>query len=340
MSGKVELFSGRAGEWNTFASGQPGATHCHRHEWLGVMNAAFGHETMALAVRDNDGALSGILPLVRVRSLLFGHYLVSLPYLNDGGPLGSDFAVTTLAAEAVRLADESKVKLLELRARDALPLDLRLSQRKITVLLDLEADPEQVFKRLPAKLRSQVRRPAREGVEVRFGPDQLLPFYDVFARHMRDLGTPVMPRRFFQQMASHFGDDAWFAAAWLGGRPIAGGAGLRFGREFEITWASALREYNPVSPNMALYWAFIERASTQGCGVFNFGRCTVDSGTHRFKKQWGGRDVPLHWYQHGPASLTPSPDQGGMMSLGPRVWKHLPLRLATALGPQIVRGIP
>ena len=336
----VELFSGRAGEWNAFASGQPGGTHCHRHEWLGVMNAAFGHETMALAVRDGDGALSGILPLIRVRSLLFGHYLVSLPYLNDGGPLGSDFAVTALAAEAVRLADESKVKLLELRARDALPLDLRLSQRKITVLLDLEPDPEKVLKRLPAKLRSQVRRPAREGVEVRFGADQILPFYEVFARHMRDLGTPVMPRRFFQQIASHFGDDAWFAAAWLNGRPIAGGAGLRFGREFEITWASSLREFNPVSPNMALYWAFLERASTQGCGVFNFGRCTVDSGTHRFKKQWGGRDVPLHWYQHGPASVTPSPDQGGVMSLGPRLWRHLPLALATALGPQIVRGIP
>jgi FemAB-related protein (PEP-CTERM system-associated) len=340
MSHTVERFSGRAGEWNSFAATQAGGTHCHRHEWLGVMNAAFGHETMALAVRDGNGALSGILPLVRVRSLLFGHYLVSLPYLNDGGPLGSDFAVTALAVEAVRLADESKVKLLELRARVALPIALRLSQRKITVLLDLETDPDQVFKKLPAKLRSQVRRPAREGVEVRFGADQVLPFYEVFAHHMRDLGTPVMPRRFFQQIASHFGDDAWFAAAWLNGRPIAGGAGFRFGKEFEITWASSLREYNPVSPNMALYWAFLERAALQGCGVFNFGRCTVDSGTHRFKKQWGGRDVPLFWYQHGPASVTPSPDQGGVMSLGPRLWRHLPLPVATALGPQIVRGIP
>ncbi len=336
----VELFSGRPGEWNAFAAGHAGGTHCHRHEWLGVMNAAFGHETLPLATRSQRGALSGILPLVRVRSLLFGHYLVSLPYLNDGGPLGTDAAVNALAGEAVRLADEGRVKLLELRARGALPLELRLSRRKITVLLDLEADPEVVFQQLPAKLRSQVRRPAREGVEVRFGPDQVSPFYQVFARHMRDLGTPVMPRRFFEQIATHFGEDAWFAAAWLGGVPIAGGAGLRCGREFEITWASALREYNPLSPNMALYWAFMERACTEGCGVFNFGRCTPDSGTHRFKKQWGGHDVPLHWYQHGPASLTPSPDQGGVLSLGPRLWRHLPLSVATALGPQIVRGIP
>ena len=336
---EVERFTGTAAEWNSFASSRSG-THCHRHEWLGVMRAAFGHETMALAVRDAGGRLSGVLPLVRVKSLLFGHYLVSLPYLNDGGPLGEPESVRALAAEAIRLADQSGVKLLELRARDALPLDLRLSQRKITVLLDLATDSEAQFRMLPAKLRSQVRRPAREGVEVRFGADQLPAFYEVFARHMRDLGTPVMPRRFFEEIATGFGEDAWFAGAWLGGQPVAGGAGLRFDREFEITWASSLREFNPVSPNMALYWAFIERAVAEKCAVFNFGRCTIDSGTHRFKRQWGGRDVQLHWYQHGAAALTPSPDQGGLMGLAPRVWQKLPVRVATAIGPSIVRGIP
>ena len=340
MRSGVERFGGSPSEWNAFIAAQPGATHCHRHEWLGVMAGAFGHEPIALATRDPSGRLSGVLPLVRVRSLLFGHYLVSMPFLNDGGPLGTDDAVVALAAEATRLADAGRVKLLELRSRGPLPLDLRLSQRKITVLLELDPDPAKVFARLPSKLRSQVRRPQKEGVEVRFGADQLEPFYEVFARHMRDLGTPVLPRRFFRQIAAHHGEAAWFAAAWFQNRPIAGGAGLRFGAEFEITWASSLRQYSQFSPNMALYWAYLERASREGCGVFNFGRCTPDSGTHRFKRQWGGRDVPLHWYQHGRASLTPSPDQGGLVGLGPRVWRHLPLPLATALGPGIVRGIP
>lgn len=340
MSLRVERFAGSPGEWNGFIAAQAGATHCHRHEWLGVMAGAFGHETIALAARDEAGRLAGVLPLVRVRSLLFGHYLVSMPFLNDGGPLGSAAAVQALAAEAHRLADEGRVKLLELRARDALPLDLRLSRRKLTVLLDLAPDPDALFARLPSKLRSQVRRPLKEGVEVRFGAEQLPAFYAVFARHMRDLGTPVLPRRFFEQVAAHHGDSAWVAAAWLGDTPIAGGAGLRFGGEFEITWASSLRSHSALAPNMALYWAFLERACREGCAVFNFGRCSPDSGTHRFKRQWGGRDVPLHWYQHGPAALTPSPEQGGLVGLGPRLWRHLPLPVATALGPSIVRGIP
>jgi FemAB-related protein (PEP-CTERM system-associated) len=340
VSLRIERFQQSPAEWNDFVSTTAGATHCHRHEWLAVIQDALGHEPIALVARDDDGCLAGVLPLIRVRSLLFGHYLVSMPFLNDGGPIGSPEAVIALAAEARRLADAGRVKLLELRSRDALPLDLRVSRRKVTVLLDLEPDPAALFSKLSSKLRSQVRRPQREGVEVRFGTDQIDPFYQVFARHMRDLGTPVLPRRFFHLAAAQHGAQAWFAAAWLADRPIAGGAGLRFGGEFEITWASSLREHNAISPNMGLYWAFLERACLEGCVVFNFGRCNPDSGTHRFKRQWGGRDVQLHWYQHGPAALTPSPDQGGLVGLGPRLWRHLPLPVATALGPSIVRGIP
>ena len=89
--------------------------------------------------------------------------------------------------------------------------------------------------------------------------------------------------------------------------------------------------------NMGFYWAFMERAVQEKLKVFNFGRCTPGAGTHRFKKQWGGRDVPLFWY--GTGGTTPVPE-GGALSLGPRVWRHLPLAVANRLGPLIVRGIP
>ncbi len=237
----------------------------------------------------------------------------------------------------------SGVKLLELRSPQALPIDLPASHRKITVVLDLPpGGPDALFEGFKAKLRSQVRRPEKEGVTVRWGRDQVGPFYTVFSRHMRDLGTPTQSRRFFEAIAEAFGEDAWFGCAYLGEVPIACGAGFRWDRDFEMTWASALVAYNRISPNMALYWAFLERAAREGLTLFNFGRCTPGSGTHRFKQQWGGRDVPLYWYQHaagGREAHTPSPDDGAY-SWGPRLWKRLPVPLATALGPRIVRGIP
>jgi FemAB-related protein (PEP-CTERM system-associated) len=334
-------FEGTAGEWDAFVA-RSGGTHFHRFGWRAVYEGALGHEAFYLAARDGSGVLAGILPLVRVRSVVFGHYLVSLPFVNYGGPLGSEAAVVALTDWAADRARRDGVKLLELRSRGPLPVSLPVSHRKITVVLELPAaGPEALMKRFEAKLRSQVRRPAKEGIEVRFGPDQVEPFYRVFSRHMRDLGTPVMPRRFFEEIARVF-PDAWFGCSWLGSEPVAAGAGFAWGSEFEMTWASSLYQYNRFSPNMGLYWAFMQRAMSEGMTRFNFGRCTPGSGTHRFKRQWGSEDEQLHWYQltpDGATGATPSPDQGAL-SYGPRVWRKLPLGLANWLGPRIVRFIP
>ena len=340
MTLAIGPWQGAPTAWDDLALQAEGGTHCHRWGWMEVIREAFGHDTIPLAATEGD-TLVGLLPLVRLQTALFGHYLVSMPFLNYGGPLGSSPAVEALVKEAAALGRAGRVKLLELRSRRELPTELPASRRKITVVLDLPSSPDALMKALPAKLRSQVRRPAKEGVTVRFGEDQVAPFYRVFARHMRDLGTPVLPRRFFEAMARQFGDDAWFACAWFGDRPVACGAGMIWRGESEMIWASSLREVSRLAPNMLLYWTAIEHAIARGCQVFNFGRCTPGSGTHRFKQQWGGRDVPLWWYQDSArgVSATPSPDGPGF-GLAVRAWRRLPVPLATALGPLIVRGIP
>jgi serine/alanine adding enzyme len=338
---QVESFDGSPGEWDAFVRSQPGWTHFHLHGWREIMRVALGHETIYLAAR-SGGELRGVLPLVRVRSALFGHYLVSMPFVNYGGPLGGREAVRALATEATQIADEAGAMLLELRSLQELPLELSVSHRKVTVILDLPGSADALLKAFPTKLRSQVRRPEKDGVSYAFGPSQVAPFFTVFARHMRDLGTPTQGRPLFEQIARAFPADAWFGCAWLDGRPIAAGAGFRWGSEFEMTWASALSQFNRTSANMGLYRAFMERCIEDGCSRFNFGRCTPGSGSHRFKLQWGGREAPLWWYQHAPGGqnvTTPSPERGAFR-WGPQLWKRLPLALATALGPRIVRLIP
>ena len=337
----IERFAGSADEWDAFGSQQAGWTAFHRLAWRTVIVGTHGLDCPYLCARGADGALRGILPLVRLKSIAFGHYLVSVPYVNYGGPLGDDQAVIALADAADTMAARDRVRLLELRSARELPVDLPVSHRKITVVLPLEGGAEAVFGRFKAKLRSQVRRPAKEGVEIRFGPDQVDPFHEVFAQHMRELGTPTQPRAFFRAIAREFGEDAWFGCAWLDGRPIAAGAGFRWDGEFEITWASALREYSRTSANMGLYWAMIERAANEGLGRFNFGRCTPGSATHTFKRQWGAVDEPLWWYAGrglGDAT-TPSPDSA-KFRLAVRVWQRLPLVVTNALGPRVVRNIP
>jgi len=209
------------------------------------------------------------------------------------------------------------------------------------VLLDLPNDPRLLLAQFSAKLRSQIRRPQKEGISVAFGRGQVESFYSVFSRHMRDLGTPVQSLSLFREIAGQFPDDCWFGCAYLADQPVAAGCGFRFGGEFEMTWAASLREYNRESPNMLLYWAFMERAISNGVTRFNFGRCTPGSGTHRFKAQWGGRQHPLWWYGAAASSdvTTPSPDSSAFR-WGPRIWRRLPASIATAFGPSIVRYIP
>jgi FemAB-related protein (PEP-CTERM system-associated) len=339
----VGPFRGSPAEWDGFVRATPGWTHFHLFGWKAVIEDVFGHECRYSAARDSAGRLAGILPLVRVKSLLFGHFLVSMPFVNYGGPLGDASAVQALVKMATAEADAAGVKLLELRSRYPLDLTLPVSHRKVTVVLDLPAGgSEALWRSFSPKLRSQVRRPQKEGVACRFGPDEVGPFYAVFARHMRDLGTPVLSLRLFEAIARAFPDDVWFGCAYLGQEPIAAGAGFRWGNEFEMTWASALRAYSRIAPNMLLYWTFLQRCAELDVGAFNFGRCTPGGGTHRFKRQWGAaRDEQLWWYQHASTGVTgtPSPDSGGY-ALGPKLWRWVPLWVAARLGPRIVRGIP
>lgn len=339
---RVEEFTGPPGGWDEFVRGQDGWSHFHLLGWKAVIKRVFGHECIYLAARDEAGHMAGVLPMVRVRSRLFGHYLVSMPFVNYGGPLGSDTAVAALVAHAATLARRDNVKLLEFRSRVPLRVALPVSHRKVTVLLELpRGNTDMLWRSLDAKVRSQVRRPQKEGVTVQFGLDQVGPFFEVFSHHMRDLGTPTQPRRLFEMLAEVFPEDVWFGCAYAGGRPIAAGCGLRWDSEFEMTWAAALSEHKRIAPNMLLYWSFMERAVAEGVGTFNFGRCTPDSGTHRFKRQWGSRDEPLWWYDL-PAEggvTTPSPTDTSY-AWGPRIWKRLPVSVATALGPTIVRYIP
>lgn len=338
---RVAPFAGDPAEWDAFGEAQPGWTHFHRYGWRRVIERAFGHKCLYYAARDASGALAGVMPLVRVKSPLFGHFLVSMPFLNYGGPLGTPDAVRALAAAAEEEAKRSGAKLLELRSAVELPVDLPVSHRKITVLLDLPNDTEVLWKRFDAKLRSQVRKPQKDGVTVKLGLDQMPQFYEVFSQHMRDLGTPVLSRRFFDEIAATFPDSTRLAVAYLEGQPVATGLGFRYGGEFEITWASSLLAVKKSAPNMLVYWELLQQCVREGVGVFNFGRCTPNGGTHKFKLQWGGRDAPLYWYQRAATAdaKTPSPDDGAF-SWGPRIWKKLPIAVANAVGPRVVKYIP
>lgn len=326
-------------EWNAFVAQHPQGSTFHQIEWRDVYREVYRHETPYLVAR-RGGVLSGVLPLVRVKSLVFGHYLVSSPFVSYGGPIGDVESETALAEHAASLANGAR--LVELRSRHAIETTLTPVTRKLTVLLDIvQGDYDATFRAFPGKLRSQIRRADKEGLRVEFGTEHLRAYHQVFAEHMRDLGSPAHGLFFFERLARALEEKAWVGVAYLGDVPVAGGFAIENGREVEISWASSLRRYQKISPNMALYGAFIRRACERGFGVFNFGRCTPDSGTHRFKQQWGTRDEPLTWYQQSTAAAQAPPSgEAGGFQLAVQVWQRLPLVVTTPLGARLIGGVP
>ena len=338
----VVPFDGTDAEWDAQVAELEGSTFCHLYGWRHVIEDVLGHETFRWSAVDLEGRTHGLMPLARVRSRLFGDYLISMPYVSYGGPLGTEAARGAFVAKAVAEAGRLGVDLLELRAREALPGGLAVSDRKLTVLKALPSTTEALWDQgLKAKVRSQVRRPLKEGMETRFGNDLVVPFYDVFSRTMRDLGTPVLPRAFFEEIARRFAGEVVFALVELDGIPVATGCGFLWKGEFEITWAGSLREYSRQAPNMLLYWSLMEESVRRGAHTFNFGRCSPGSGTHRFKQQWGSADHPLPWAQWSPSgvSATPNPDSA-KFRLATLVWSKLPVAMTNAVGPLVSRSLP
>jgi FemAB-related protein (PEP-CTERM system-associated) len=342
-----DVLAPRLADWS--AGLAPCAHPAHDLRWLVALRRGLGHRPVVIEAREQD-RLAGQLPLALVASPWFGRFLVSLPYVNSAGPVVADGArdpaqvESALIDRAVALADELGVRYLELRNEHKIdhPALTEENTSKVHMRLALPASADALMASFKSKLRSQLKGALKHAFEVRWGGQDLLSdFYDVFCRNMRDLGTPVYPRGFFAAILDEFGGDAELCVLRLG-RQAAAAALLVHGRgTTEVPSASSRRSLNSTGANMAMYWHLLVRAIERGQATFDFGRSTAGSGTYKFKEQWGARPSPAVWqYYVRRGSARAMRPESGKFGLAIRVWQRLPLWLANALGPTIVRGIP
>ena len=316
--------------------------------------------------RTKDGDVVGILPLAHVQHWLFGNSLVSLPYCDGAGVLAERPSVERLLIEqALRLADALAVPAVELRQYRPLQCldddgfvgvasfsgkrEVRTMPgwrvgsahdgRKVRMVLELPKSTDALMRSFKSKLRSQIRRPSKDGLTVKIdGADLVDDFYRVFAANMRDLGSPVHSKRIIRETVQSFPDIARIFVVYGRGVPMASSMALSFNGTLWNPWASSLRQYSREAPNMLLYWAMLEYACNQQCTTFDFGRSSIDEGTYRFKSQWGAAPQPLYWYRF---SRNPNDRAGpspGMYRLT-EYWKRLPVPITRVLGPRIRRYI-
>ncbi len=338
------LYNENGSAWDAFVTAHEESTNYHQYGWRNVVEKSFGHRTMYLAATNRDNKICGVLPFVRMKSRIFGSFLVSLPFFNYGGLLASEQNVADKLLNASRkMLIGTGVDHIELRHfKIAADTDSTRSH-KVTMILDLKTSEEEQWKDLDPKVRNQIRKAEKSGLSTVEGGLELLDgFYDVFCRNMRDLGTPVYGRNFFQNVLEEFPTTTRIIAVVHNGNTIAAALLTWYKNTLEVPWASSNRDFRSFCPNNLLYWQVIRFAIDMGARKLDFGRSTPGEGTYQFKKQWGARMVQLYWqYQlrdgNAPPEITPDNPK---YRFAIQAWQRLPLMLTNLIGPHIVRCIP
>lgn len=315
-----------------------------RHpRWLQIFRDGMKHRSIAIEAV-HEGQTVGCLPLVLLKSRLFGKRLVSMPYVNTSGVSANTAALQQqLVAEAIKLSDQLGVKSLELRHEVKVdhPSLSEPAAQKIHMRLDLPGTSELLWKSFDPKVRNQVRKGEKNALRISWGThDQLPAFYEIFAKNMRDLGTPVFGQILFRSILTTF-PDAELCVVRQGDKPLAAALLLHGKGITEVPSASSLREYNSTCANMLMYWHLLQRAISREQATFDFGRSSPDSPTHQFKKQWGAKPFPAVWqYYVRKGSASDMRPDNPKFRLMIRTWKKLPIWLTRLIGPSIARVIP
>jgi len=330
-------------QWKAYLDEKEFSTFAHQIEWKAVLEKSFKQKPVYLLAKDGDRVV-GILPLFYYSSFLFGKFLISLPWLDYGGVCSdSDEVQEKLIDKAIEFAKEKGCKFLELRSVKAEDKRLTTKTSKVTFVLELDPDPEKVWKRIDSKARNQVRKAQKSRLEVTFGKEENLDqFYSVFSVNMRDLGTPVWTKELFQNILTYFPDKSEIALVRLKDKIIGGALILYFKDMLTVPSASSLGAYLSLCPNNLLYWEIIQRGCLKGLKKFDLGRSTRNSGTFNFKSQWVKEPTQLFWqyYLNEIKDLPELNPESSKFSLGIKLWKKLPLSWANFLGPKIVRNLP
>jgi FemAB-related protein (PEP-CTERM system-associated) len=337
----TELNAGNRARWDAFVEGCPHSTFFHWSAWKWLMEDVFGHRTCFL-MAERAGKVVGVVPLAQVKSRLFGHSVVSLPFCVYGGVACEDEAATALLHdEAVRFAERCGAEYLEVhnvrqQRRDWPAQDLYVTFRK-ELLPDVEAN----MLAIPRKQRAMVRKGIK--AELRSEIDETVDrFYELYADNVHRHGTPPFPKRYFAELKRVFGDRCEvLVVVDPSGRPVSGVMSFYFKDEVLPYYAGDLFEARDLAANDFKYWELMRRACERGIRIFDYGRSKQGTGSFDFKKNWGFEPAPLH-YEFKLLKRDEVPQNNPLnpkYQLFIKTWRRLPRPMANFLGGILVRHL-
>lgn len=335
------LLEGNDARWDDFVRKHPEATFFHLSGWKTVIEKSFGHNCHYLWA-SQGGATVGVLPLTHVRGRIFGNSLISNGFCVYGGPVAtSTAALQALDDAALALGHDLGVQRIEYRLRqrqhNGWPC---IDQTYVTFRRAIGPDPDKAMLTIPRKQRAMVRKGIKQGLRGEIDAD-IERFYPLYAESVRNLGTPVLSRRYFECLQRVFADCSEVLTVTKGTEPLASVFSFFFRDEVLPYYGGGSAAARTYAANDFMYWEVMRRACETGLRTFDFGRSKVGTGSFAFKKHWGFTPEPLY-YENMLLQLDRVPEINPLnpkYSLMVSAWKRLPLTIANALGPWVAREL-
>lgn len=335
-----QLELGGEPRWDSFVRESADGTFYHLAGWKTIVEKQLHHPAYYL-YSELNGEIQAVLPLIHVKSLLFGNALISVPFLVYGGPIGAnEQAIEQVTVAARRLAQELNVDYLELRNQRAIPGEWLTRDSHVTFRKSMDPDPEANLLAIPRKQRAMIRKGIKAGLvaETDHDTDRL---YDAMLVCKRNLGTPFFGASWLRAIVEEFGDRVEITTITRKQDTICSVMSFRYGDQILPYYGGGGDLARDLKGNDFMYWSVMEKSCQEGVKVFDYGRSSVGSGAYRFKKHWGFEPEPLH-YQNFLVNAAALPE---LNPANPRyrllinTWKKLPVAIAGMIGPPIARRL-
>jgi FemAB-related protein (PEP-CTERM system-associated) len=328
-------------QWDRFVFDCPDASFFHRAAWQDIIRNVFRHRT-AFYFAERNGEIEGVLPLAHVKSLLFGNALVALPFGVYGGVAArTPDAAALLEDAADRLARQLGVDHLEYRNVRPRHADWPTQDLYVTFRKGILPTDEENMLAIPRKQRAMVRKGIGNGLVSAFDANADR-FFALYSDNVHRHGTPAMPKKYFETLLRTFGKDCDVLTVTApDGRPLSSVLSFYFRDEILPYYAGDDESARSLAGNDFKYWELMRHACGRGLKVFDYGRSKQGTGSFSFKKNWGFEPTPLHYeYRLYKRDAIPQNNpSNAKFKLFIAAWRKLPIGVANAIGPHIVRNL-
>ncbi len=338
-----------APQYDAYVRAHPRATLYHRGAWARILSRSYRFEPRYLALRDEEGELRGVLPLLYKKGLISDARARSLPVFPSGGPLADTRALEVALILAARDSVRGDADLLQIHsAADYsadLPPDLvtHTMPPRWMVRVDTDLDALRAgWRKTSNNLYRSLQKADKADLVFREGTSDrdLASFYHLYLHTMRKWRS--LPRSMRQLKLTRDllepGEFRLFLVEHRG-RTAAAGVFHVFGGTVELIYNGSADEALDLRPNHALYWRVMSWAAEQSHHTFDFGTAQPTTSLGRFKSQWAD---PVSHYRHtwrrgetpsraeSMAAASYGLEYGGGEGLVAAAWRRAPLQLTRA----------